>query len=132
LADAIRIGGRAAAQPVVFNQTIGLFQRADSDHPGSTAVLFASPWGLEELCTRKFWRIIAEKLAEKGIPSFRFDWPGTGDALDDGDFSRGLAVWSDALVAGAGLLKDLSGCQRIIVLSQGLGCVVAADAAGRM
>ena len=132
LADAIRIGGRAAAQPVVFNRTIGLFQRADADHPGSTAVLFASPWGLEELCTRKFWRIIAEKLAEKGIPSFRFDWPGTGDALDDGDFSRGLAVWSDALVAGAGLLKDLSGCQRIIVLSQGLGCVIAADAAARM
>lgn len=27
LADAIRIGGRAAAQPVVFNQTIGLFSK---------------------------------------------------------------------------------------------------------
>ncbi|PRD51722.1 hypothetical protein DEV92_11738 [Phyllobacterium myrsinacearum] len=131
-ADAVRIGGRAAAQPVVFNQTIGLFQRADTDHSGNTAVLFASPWGLEELCTRKFWRIIAEQLAEKGIPSFRFDWPGTGDALDGGDFSKGLAVWSDALVAGAALLKDLSGCQRVIVLSQGLGCVIAADAAGHI
>ncbi|QND50514.1 alpha/beta hydrolase (plasmid) [Phyllobacterium sp. 628] len=124
--------GRAAAQPVVFGATVGLFQDADSGAGGNAAVLFASPWGLEELCTRKFWRIISEKLAAEGIPSFRFDWPGTGDGLDGGDFSSGFTVWSDALVAGAELLQNLSGRQRIIVLSQGMGSTIAAEAAARI
>lgn len=121
---------RSASEPLTFNGTIGLFTpSSNGTQPSSTAVLFASPWGLEEMCTRKFWRIISEKLADRGIASLRFDYPGTGDALDDIDFEDGLSVWSDSLVSAAAHLKELSGCERIAVISQGLGALVATRAA---
>jgi esterase/lipase len=121
---------RSASEPLTFNGTVGLFTQPSVGRPPSgIAVLFASPWGLEEMCTRKFWRIISEKLADRGIASLRFDYPGTGDALDDIDFEAGLSVWSDSLVSAATHLKALSGCERIAVISQGLGAVVATKVA---
>jgi pimeloyl-ACP methyl ester carboxylesterase len=121
---------RAAAEPVTFDGCVGLFTPPSSAaSPSGLAVLFASPWGLEEMCTRKFWRIIAEKLADLGIPSLRFDYPGTGDGLDGIDFSGGLSVWSESLVTASQRLRLLSGCERIVVVAQGLGAVVATKAA---
>ncbi len=123
---------RAAAEPVTFDGTVGLFTPAgrNSGHSG-LAVLFASPWGLEEICTRKFWRILAETLADRGIPSLRFDYPGTGDALD-GDLSGGLADWSNSLVSAARQLKILSGCERIAIIAQGLGSAVTVKSLGEI
>lgn len=119
----------AAALPVTFCGTVGLYQSAVGN-TSATGVIFASPWGLEELCTtHKFWRVIAEKLSAQGIASLRFDWPGTGDSLDDIDFSSGIAVWRDALIEATAQLKALSGCTRIIVISQSLGGAIVADTA---
>lgn len=121
---------RAAAEPLTFDGTVGLFTPPSAGtQPSNLAVLFASPWGLEEMCTRKFWRIISETLADRGIASLRFDYPGTGDALDEIDFQAGLSVWSDSLVSASTHLKALSGCERIVVVSQGLGAIVATKAA---
>jgi len=124
---------RSASEPLTFDGTVGLFTPPSADAmPSGVAVLFASPWGLEEMCTRKFWRIISEKLSDRGIASLRFDYPGTGDALDEADFQGGLSTWSDSLVSAAGHLKSLSGCDRIVVISQGLGAAVATKAAERL
>lgn len=121
---------RSASEPLTFDGTVGLFTPPSTGaQPSDIAVLFTSPWGLEEMCTRKFWRIISEKLADRGIASLRFDYPGTGDALDDIDFEAGLSVWSDSLASAATYLKTLSGCARIVVVSQGLGAVIATKAA---
>jgi alpha-beta hydrolase superfamily lysophospholipase len=121
---------RKAAQPVAFADTIGLYTPAETaGQPARLAVLFASPWGLEEMSIRKLWRVTADRLADHGIPSMRFDYPATGDALDTADFSGGLAVWSKSLVAAAQQLKILSGCGRIAVIAEGLGCVIATKAA---
>jgi alpha-beta hydrolase superfamily lysophospholipase len=124
---------RAAGAPVTFDGTIGLFTSpgAKASHSG-LAVLFASPWGLEEICTRRFWRITAETLADHGIPSLRFDYPGTGDALDGSDTADGLASWSNSLVSAARQLKTLSGCERIAIIAQGLGAAVTLKAAGEI
>lgn len=121
----------SSVRPVSFSSTFGLFTAAcNSDF--RTAVLFASPWGFEEMCTRKFWRLLAEQLADAGIASLRFDYPGTGDALDTVDFSAGIGVWEESLRDAAEMLKSLSGCDRLIVISQGLGCALAQGAADRL
>lgn len=122
---------KSAAVPVTFRDTVGLFMPAEGAR-SDVAVLFASPWGLEEMCTRKFWRMIADRLSDTGIASFRFDYPGTGDALERSDFSGGLSVWEDSLVAAAEQLLTLSGSKRLIVVSHGLGVVVATRAAPRI
>lgn len=124
--------GTAAASPIVFSDTLGLFQRAYGTGL-DTVVVFASPWGLEELCTtRKFWRIIADRLSQHGIASLRFDWPGTGDGRDDIDFSSGLELWRKALIEAADKARLLSGASRVVIIGQSLGAAVAAETAPRI
>jgi alpha-beta hydrolase superfamily lysophospholipase len=121
-----------AALPVVFADTVGLFMPpAKGGERADTAVLFASPWGLEEISTRKFRRVLAEELSRQGIASLRFDYPGTGDALDPPDFRTGLRVWQDSLLTAANVLRT-AGYGRLVVVAQGLGAALALDAARRL
>ncbi len=125
--------GRAASMPVTFEGTVGLFQAEDEDiAKRDCAVLFLSPWGFEEMCARKFYRIQAEHLAARGIASLRFDYPGTGDSLEVADFTSGLDVWENAIIAAAEKLRQLSGCKKIILVGQGLGGCLAHKMAGQL
>ncbi len=97
--------------PVTFANTVGLYKPADvslSGEGADTAVLFVSSWGFEELCARKFWRLLAGDLATRGLSSMRFDYPGTGDAIDPVDYDKGLDLWLDSIRAAAAKLRELS------------------------
>jgi O-antigen/teichoic acid export membrane protein/pimeloyl-ACP methyl ester carboxylesterase len=125
--------GREAALPVVFAGTIGHFLPEDPNtEKKDVAVLLLSPWGYDEMCVRKSYRILAERYAQRGIPSLRFDYPGTGDAIDSTDFSAGLAVWEDAVLKAAEELKTLSHVKRIVLVGQGIGATLAHRVAGRI
>lgn len=124
-------GIRSAAVPVTFAGTVGLFMPAAALSTG-TAILFLSPWGFEEMCVRKFWRILAEDLADIGIASLRFDYAGTGDALDVGDEGEGLSLWEETALTAAAKLQSFSGCKRLILVSQGLGGAIAVKLAERL
>ncbi|MCV3736314.1 alpha/beta hydrolase [Rhizobium sp. TRM96647] len=112
----------SAALPVCFAGTVGLFTPSMAGTtPSDCAALFLSPWGFEEMCTRKLWRELAEGFAGLGIASLRFDYPGTGDSLDPMEFSGGLPVWQKAIGVAAAELRMLSGARRLILVGQGLG-----------
>lgn len=119
-----------ASRPIAFSGMAGVFTPAPAR--GSLAVLFVSPWGLEDLSVRKFWRVISERLAERNVASLRFDLPGTGDSLDPASFEDGLGLWDDAIVAAAGELSRRSGVRRIVLVGQGLGAALAARVAARL
>ncbi|WP_315923328.1 alpha/beta hydrolase [Mesorhizobium sp. SP-1A] len=124
---------KSAALPVTFSDTVGLFTPAAAGTEASaSALLFVSPWGFEEMCTRKLWRELAEKASLAGIASLRFDYPGTGDALDRDDFSTGLSVWENAILAAAAKLRALSGASRLILIGHGIGATLAAIVAPRL
>jgi pimeloyl-ACP methyl ester carboxylesterase len=126
-------GPRPAAAPITFCDTVGLYTHASlTASSGDVAVLFASPWGLEELSSRKFFRRIADTLADHGIPSLRFDYPGTGDSLGDPVDVEGLAVWSQCLIEAGRRLSTLSGRRRIVIIAQGIGAAVAQRAASEI
>lgn len=118
---------RSASFPLTFDGTVGLFSPARGA-ARRVAVLFVSPWGLEEMCGRKFFRILAERLAENGFASLRFDYPGTGDSLADDVEKIDLQVWLDSFSTAATRLKQLSGCDRLVVVAQGVGATVAIKA----
>lgn len=117
-----------AARPVVFSQCAGIFHFPDENNLTDTAVLFLSPWGMEELCTRKLQRIMAERLSDVGIASLRFDYPGTGDSLDPDGSDAGAEVWIQSVVDAAQTLRASSGCRKLVVIAQGLGCIMACEA----
>ena len=121
----------AAASPVIFSRTVGLYTPAKG-RQATASILFLSPWGFEEMCTRKLWRILADRFAEIGVASLRFDYPGTGDSLDAVDHAAGLAAWEDAIVAAAAELQRLSGVAQLVLVGHGLGAALAAIAASRL
>ncbi|MXN45074.1 alpha/beta fold hydrolase [Shinella kummerowiae] len=115
-----------AALPVTFAGTVGLYTpAAASATPSDIAVLFLSPWGFEEMCTRKLWRLIAERVAVHGVASLRFDYPGTGDALDAPE-EQCLETWSQAILEAGRTLRRLSGAARLVLVGHGLGATLAA------
>ncbi|WP_045021302.1 serine aminopeptidase domain-containing protein [Agrobacterium arsenijevicii] len=115
------------AHPVSFEGCTGIFHPARKEVKQDHAVLFVSPWGMEELCSRKFQRVVAERLAVSGVASLRFDYHGAGDALDPEDVVR-AADWLSDTRAALDYLKRLSGCSRVVVIAQGLGCLIATQA----
>jgi len=122
-----------AAYPVAFSGLTGLFKPVPHTLPSrDLAVLFLAPWGIDELCTRRFFRITAETLAEVGIASLRFDYPGTANALDAPEAVIDVASWTDAAIAGAHALRSLSGATNVVVLGFGLGAAIALKASERV
>ena len=110
-----------AALPLVFGGTVGLYTPpAAGCVPSDAAVLFLSPWGFEEMCTRKLWRLLSERAAASGLASLRFDYPGTGDALDPAE-APDLQVWEEAILDAARTLRRLSGARRLVLVGHGLG-----------
>jgi alpha-beta hydrolase superfamily lysophospholipase len=125
--------GRSAAIPVAIGAVAGLFQPEDATStPREAAVLLLPPWGFEEMCTRKFYRILAEHLAASGMPSLRFDYPGTGDSAGSPADEHALSDWVDAAIAASRQLKALSQRPRIILLGQGIGAMIAQLAGNRI
>ncbi len=95
-------------------------------HPagGSLAVLMLSPIGFEEMCIRSTWRSLATLIAAKGLPCLRFDYPGTGDALDP-VAPAGIDDWKDAVRTAAAWLKQTAGVAEIALVGQGFGATLA-------
>ncbi|MBL0370529.1 polysaccharide biosynthesis C-terminal domain-containing protein [Rhizobium sp. KVB221] len=125
--------GRQAALPVVFAGTLGHFMPEDMEvEKRDVAVLLLSPWGYDEMCLRKSYRVLAERFAAAGIASLRFDFPGTGDSIDATDFGAGIAVWEEAALDAARQLKALSHCDRLVVIGQGIGATIGYRIAERI
>ncbi|MBB4955441.1 alpha-beta hydrolase superfamily lysophospholipase [Agrobacterium vitis] len=123
---------KAAAQPVSFAGTFGLFHPVDgvdSAARRNAAVLFLPPWGFEEMCTHKLFRIMAEEFAADGIASLRFDYPGTGDALDGAESAITLDLWKATISAALTVLKQKAGDGPVMLVGHGLGASLALEMA---
>ncbi|MCP8896254.1 alpha/beta hydrolase [Shinella daejeonensis] len=116
--------------PIAFGGCAGHLTLPVDQAPRTTGVVLCRSWGFDELCTRKFLRLLAEALAEAGFAVLRFDYPGTVDSLDGPD-GGGLAAWTDAADAACDRLRALSGCDRVALFGLGTGALVADTLAAR-
>jgi pimeloyl-ACP methyl ester carboxylesterase len=116
--------GSEIARPLTFQGCAGWLHPA----AGPVGVVLCSPWGFEELCLRRAWRMLADELAAKGFPTLRFDYPGAADSLDppDGPTLEDLAA---SVVQAVDALKTAAGVARVVLVGQGLGGAIAALAA---
>ncbi len=82
------------------------------------------PFGWEDICSHRPLRALARSLASQGIPTFRFDLPGTGDssgsALDHDLFRAWIAAVKDA----AAEFVETTRVQTVSVLGIRLGAML--------
>ncbi len=90
------------------------------------AVIIAPPIGHEQLHAHRSLRHLADALAQRGIPTFRFDWHGTGDSAGRDEDPRRLDVWRTNLRDSGELLKQKLAVRHISVIGLRFGAALAA------
>ncbi len=113
--------------PVVFEGAFGWLHPAD----GRTGVVLCNPFGYDALCTHRGWRKLAERLAAAGLPTLRFDYPGTGDAAGMEDDPGRVEAWIESIGAAVRHLRAWTGVTRVALVGLRLGATLAAAAAQR-
>src|SRR5689334_10894601 len=111
--------------PIVFDGCFGWYHHGSSD----LGVVLCAPHGHEELCAHRHWRELARALAERGLPTLRFDYPGTGDSAEDDESPGRVGAWIGSIGAAAATLRRTAGVDRIALVGLRIGALLAAAAA---
>ena len=99
-----------------------LHPAAEAAHP---AVLLCPPFGREDAASYRSRREWADSLAAAGMPTLRFDFPGTGDSGGNIDGEHRFASWVETVCAAARFLLGETGRDRIAAIGIGLGGLLA-------
>ncbi|MAY99338.1 MAG: hypothetical protein CMH32_02295 [Micavibrio sp.] len=92
------------------------------------AVLVCPPLFGEMIQFHRAFYILSGKLADQGIASLRFDWPGTGDSEGDlKDYS--LSDWHKCVEEMALFLMEQTGAKKICFVGSRFGASIAANEA---
>ncbi|HZZ01666.1 serine aminopeptidase domain-containing protein [Paraburkholderia sp.] len=112
-------------RPVVFDGRFGWLHPAE----GPSGVVLCYPFGYDALCTYRGMRRLAERLAARGMPVLRFDYPGTGDAAGEASEPGRWRAWIDSIKQAVALLRETAGVEHVTLCGLRLGGTLAALAA---
>ncbi|MCT2579163.1 alpha/beta fold hydrolase [Mesorhizobium sp. M1A.F.Ca.IN.022.02.1.1] len=117
---------------VVFADTIGWLHEGRGTGRRGRGVVIAGAHGHEDLCSRRFLRLLADKVAENGLPALQFDYPGCGNAAEDHSTPGQVQRWTASIGAAIDRLKQDCGVADVILVGFRLGALLAPlAAAGR-
>src|SRR5690349_3035162 len=84
-----------------------------ADVAADRGVLICAPLGYENVIYHRQLAILARRIAAKGTPTLRFDWPGCGDSAGD-DLDADLLPRSLASIqAAVDTLRDRTGVEHV-------------------
>jgi pimeloyl-ACP methyl ester carboxylesterase len=115
-------------ESIIFDRCFGWLH----DAPGDRGVVLCNPFGYEALCTHRGWRKLATRLADAGMPTLRFDYPGTGDSAGDENDPQLFDAWVDSINSAVELLRQRTGVRQVSLVGLRLGGALAALAAERI
>lgn len=99
--------------------------------PSKLGVVLCNPLGQEAVRIHRFYRVLADRLEQAGIPTLRFDYYATGDA-DGDDLEGDLTRWcADIGLAQHTLLQRVA-CQQVAWFGARLGGTLAAMASSQV
>lgn len=111
--------------PVVFDGCFGWLHPAQ----GLRGVVLCGPYGYEELCAHRAWKSFAEGLAAAGLPTLRFDYPGSGDSAGDDSEPDRVRAWVDSVKAAVRRLREDTGVTELTLVGYRMGSLLATAAA---
>ena len=111
--------------PLYFDQSFGWLHPA----PGGRGVVLCPAFGIEELCTHRFMRRLAEQLASAGIPTLRFDYQGTGNSAGSDLDPHRVDQWLASIRAAGEWLRRNTGVSEVALVGFRLGALLAARVA---
>ena len=92
-------------------------------------MVLCGPYGNEALTMHRAWRGFAQRLAAAGLPTLRFDYPGTGDSAGEEESPGQLRAWIDGVHAAVAHLRAATGVEEVALVGLRLGALLAAAAA---
>jgi pimeloyl-ACP methyl ester carboxylesterase len=114
--------------PVTFEGCFGWYHQGSAD----LGIVLCAPHGHGELCAHRHWRELAHKLAARGLPVLRFDYPGTGDSADADETPGRVRAWIQSIHSAAAALRASAGVERIALVGLRIGAILALAAAEEM
>jgi pimeloyl-ACP methyl ester carboxylesterase len=107
--------------PIAFNGCFGWF------HPGATArgVILCGPVGEEADYVQGVWREFAEHLAQAGLSTLRFDYPGLCNSLDVEPGRDAASAWVESIRSAIEWLKREAAIEDVVVVGMRLGAGLA-------
>lgn len=91
-------------------------------------VVICPPIGFDAVCSFRSLRLTAESLAQAGIPTLRFDYPGTGNSSGGPEDADRWAAWVRSVREATNLLRGETGVTRTGLVGLRGGALVAAVA----
>lgn len=117
--------GSGDAEGTLFRAPLFGVYRPAAVRPGKTpcgvAVAICSPCGEDYVRSTWLLRVLSEKLSDRGIPSLRFDFRGTGDSLGE----PSVAGWREDVRCAEVELRRQSGLEKIVFCGLRLGATFA-------
>lgn len=107
----------------------GWFHPAAGPTISGRGVVLVPALGFEELCSRRTMRILADRLADAGIATLRFDFHGTVDSLGSEKDPDRLARWTADLHRAIDWLRLHAAVDEVALIGLRFGALVAADVA---
>ena len=105
---------------------LGWLHTTSHPHQHDVGVVICPSLAVEYLSSYRSMRYVADYFALAGIPSFRFDYHGTGDSSGSNDDGNRLDDWLWSLEQANSEIKRLTGCSKTGLLGLRMGATFAA------
>jgi alpha-beta hydrolase superfamily lysophospholipase len=98
---------------------------------GRVGVVIVPPFGWEDVCSYRPLRFMAQTFAQMGIPTLRYDLPGTGDSSGDARDPGLFESWIQSVADAASELRNTTEVEDVAAVGIHLGSMLSIAAASR-
>lgn len=96
-----------------------------ADSASRLGVVIVPPFGWEEVCSYRPIRSLSRSMTEAGIPTLRFDLPGTGDSSGSSSDPHLFPCWIQSIHDATSALVRATGVDKVALVGVRLGAILA-------